>query len=94
MSGEGHLSLLSILLVGCGISLVACEADGDSPLGPVPSMEAPLAAVVKSASPIVAFPDGIPSTGTSALSRTPNGVSFTGPDGRATGHASATSTKR
>jgi hypothetical protein len=76
MSVSRKFPLRSILLVGAGIAFAACEADRVSLLDPAPSGGEALEATVKSSVPIVTFPGGMPSTGTSELSRAPNGVNF------------------
>ena len=77
MSGSTSYRALSLaLLAFAGLAFTACESEKTSPLEPLSSSETSLDAVDKSTSPVVTFPDGMPSTGTSELARTPNGVNF------------------
>lgn len=76
MSRSRRMQVLSLSFIAvAGLSFAACESDSALPLDPAPGVGT-LDAVSTSTSPIVTFPDGLPSTGTSVLARTPNGLNF------------------
>lgn len=73
-SSEAQFMLMSFIAI-VGLSITACDRAAPSPTAPS-AEQTTLASVAASTSPIFNFPDGTPSTGTSLIRRTPNGVNF------------------